>query len=116
MIVDDNPDFLEVTRISLRKLGYTIISAMIDSEAVGILEAGDRKIDLVLLDMIMKGLSGAETFKELRELKPDLPIILCTGYSHDTVAEKLITAGARDFIQKPFKLKVLTAKIRRIFA
>lgn len=113
MIVDDNPDFQEIMKIFLQGLGYTTVSAQSGSEAVEILAAGDRKIDLVLLDMIMKGLSGSETFNELRELEPDLPIILCTGCSHDTIAEKLITAGARDFIQKPFEMAVLTAKIRR---
>ena len=61
-------------------------------------------------------LTGSETFYKLRELKPDLPVILCTGYSHNSIIEKLLSSGAGDFIQKPFKLKVLTAKIRRIFA
>ena len=116
MIVDDNQDFLEVMRISLRKLGYRIITSRSGSEAVEILEAGDSEIDLVILDVIMKGMSGAETFKELRDLKPDLPVILCTGYTHDTVAKKLITAGARDFIQKPFKMKDLSLKIRGVLA
>jgi CheY-like chemotaxis protein len=103
-------------RISLRKLGYRIITSRSGSEAVEIIEAGDSEIDLVILDVIMKGMSGAETFKELRDLKPDLPVILCTGYAHDTVAKKLITAGARDFIQKPFKMKDLSLKIRGVLA
>ncbi len=115
MIVDDNPDFLEVMRISLRKLGYIIISAQSGTEAVEILTAGESKIDLVILDIIMKGLSGAETFFKLRELKPDLPVILCTGYSHDTVADELMAAGACDFIQKPFNLDALNIKIRGFF-
>jgi PAS domain S-box-containing protein len=116
MIVDDNPDFLEVMKIPLRKLGYIIITAQSGTEAVEILGAGDSKIDLVILDIIMKGLSGTETFYKLKELRADLPVILCTGFSHDTVAGDLMAAGARDFIQKPFNLEALTVKIRAIFS
>jgi len=114
LVVDDNPDFQEVMRISLQELGYTTINAKSGAEAVDILSAGDNGIDLVILDIIMKGLSGADTFHQLRQLKPDLAVILCTGYSHNSIVEKLMAAGARDFIQKPFKMKTLAEKIRRI--
>jgi len=116
LVVDDNPDFREVMRIYLQGLGYTIISAKSGAEAVDILSVGDNGIDLVILDIIMKGLSGADTFYQLRKVKPDLPVILCTGYSHNSIVEKLMAAGARDFIQKPFKMKSLTEKIRRILS
>ncbi len=116
MIVDDNPDFLEVMMIPLRKLGYRIITARSGFEAVEILKAGDSEIDIVILDIIMKGLSGSETFYKLRELKPDLPVILCTGYSHNSTTDKLLASGASNFIQKPFSIEALTAKIRGVLA
>jgi len=116
MIVDDNPDFLKVMTISLRKLGYNIITARSGSEAVEILAAGDSEIDLVILDVIMKGLSGSETFYRLRKLKPDLLVILCTGYSHNSITEKLLSSGASGFIQKPFNIENLTMKIRGVLA
>ncbi|MEA1926653.1 MAG: transporter substrate-binding domain-containing protein [Candidatus Auribacterota bacterium] len=114
LIVDDNLDFQKVMDISLRQLGYTVIPARNGFEALKILEK-DEKIDLMLLDVIMKGLSGAETFTRVKQIRPDLPIILCTGYSLDPSVRKMLDNGARDVIQKPFGLEVLTTKIHRIF-
>jgi len=71
------------------------------------------EIDLVLLDMVMKGIGGAETFKGIREIIPGLPVIICTGYSLDGNASRILKKGAKDFIQKPFDLTKLALKVRQ---
>lgn len=116
LIVDDNQDFQKVMKVSLDRLGYKTINADSGSKAIKILSDSENKIDLVLLDIIMKGMGGAELFHELRQIRPDLPVVICSGYSHNLIVEDLLNAGADDFIQKPFDLMTLNEKIRIILA
>ena len=66
-----------------------------------------RHIDFVLLDMIMPGLSGRETFRAMREVDPDVNVLLSSGYSVEGEAQEILAEGVRGFIQKPFLPKVL---------
>jgi len=63
--------------------------------------------------MIMKGMGGAKTFGKIKELRPELPVIICTGYSHHSSSQQLIEGGAREFIAKPFDQNSLALKIRK---
>ncbi|MFW5752425.1 MAG: PAS domain-containing hybrid sensor histidine kinase/response regulator [Planctomycetota bacterium] len=71
-------------------------------------------LDLVLLDMMMPGLDGPACFKALRDLRPELPVILISGYSLDDQTQALLDAGARDFLQKPVAAQALLARIHAV--
>ena len=114
LVVDDNQEFLQSTGTYLRNIEYKVIEAADGRKALEIITERREKIDLVVLDMIMKGLSGAEAFRKIRGIIPGLPVIICTGYTLDSTAGQLLEEGACDFIQKPFKLEDLAGKIRRI--
>ncbi|MCJ7818997.1 MAG: response regulator, partial [Syntrophales bacterium] len=72
------------------------------------------RIDLVILDMLMPGMGGAETFQKLKELDPGVRVLLSSGYSLDGEAQQAMSAGARGFIQKPYRLAVLSRKVAEI--
>ena len=83
-------------------------------EAVNIYKKNNRKIDLVILDMIMPDMGGGETYERLKEINQDIQVILASGYSMDGQAKKILDQGCKGFIQKPFKIIELSEKIRDI--
>jgi two-component system, cell cycle sensor histidine kinase and response regulator CckA len=114
LIVDDEEMILNVGKAMLERLGYRAFVAAGGKQAVEtILEKGDE-IDLVILDLIMPGLDGGETFDRIREIKPDIPVMLSSGYSIDGQATEILKKGADGFIQKPFQLSELSQTIRKI--
>ena len=114
LLVDDEPAVTRVGRGLLERLGYDVLVADGGEAAVELLQANEGRIDLVILDMIMPGLDGRETFERLRALQPDLAVILSSGYALDGRATELMTRGCRGFIQKPFRLADLSAEVRRV--
>ena len=73
-----------------------------------------KEIDIVILDMVMPGIGGGRTFDLLREINPDVGVILASGYSAEGEARKIIKRGCWGFIQKPFKLAEFSRKIREV--
>jgi DNA-binding NarL/FixJ family response regulator len=71
-------------------------------------------IDLVMLDMIMPGMGGGETFRELKKMDPRVSVIIISGYSLPDEVCRLIEEGCRGFLQKPFQLPALLKKIRQV--
>jgi CheY-like chemotaxis protein len=72
------------------------------------------EIALVILDMIMPEISGGETFDRLKKINPDVRVLLSSGYSIDGQAREILERGCRGFLQKPFRLKELSRKIREV--
>jgi CheY-like chemotaxis protein len=100
----------------LEDAGYTVELASDGGEAVERLrELGDR-ICLVILDLTMPILGGAETATELRRIRPDLPIIVMSGYGDIEVMQHFGQAGVDDFLPKPFSPDQLAAKVRGVLA
>ena len=114
LLVDDEEIVLEVGEQLLAKLGYRVLTAKGGMEAVRLCESDGRRIDAVILDMIMPGLGGGETFDALRSIDPDVRVLLSSGYSFNEEAGAILKRGARGFIQKPFSLSALSKKIREV--
>ena len=83
-------------------------------EAVEYFRSG-QQVDAVLLDMCMPVMDGTETFRALREVDPDVRVLLASGYTVQGQARRLIDEGARGFLQKPFLPETLIEKIRAVF-
>jgi CheY-like chemotaxis protein len=98
----------------LEELGYTVLSALSGQKALEIFQKNSTKIDLVIMDMIMPGMSGGETFDRLRSLNKDIKVLLSSGYSLNGQATKILRRGCDGFIQKPFNLNQLAEKIGSI--
>ncbi len=114
LLIDDEPVNLEVSGELLESLGYRVHMARGGQEGLAIFEEKIDEIDLVILDMVMPGISGGETFDRLRETRPDVRVLLCSGYSIDGQAQNIIDRGCNGFIQKPYKISHLSQKIREL--
>jgi two-component system cell cycle sensor histidine kinase/response regulator CckA len=116
LLIDDEKMILDVGRELLEELGYTVLPVLGGQEAIDVFEKNRDKIDLIIMDMIMPGMSGSETFDRLKEIKPDARILLSSGYSIDGQATKILQRGCDGFIQKPFNMNQLAEKIQKILS
>jgi len=114
LLIDDEEMILDVNKEILEQLGYEVLSAKSGKEAIDVFKKQKDIIDLVILDMIMPDMSGGETYDVLKEINPDIKVLLSTGYSMNGQATKILERGCNGFIQKPFNIKSLSEKIREI--
>jgi two-component system cell cycle sensor histidine kinase/response regulator CckA len=114
LLVDDEKMVVEVTRELLESLGYRVYVAGSGQEAVAVYLERRKEIALVILDMIMPGISGGETFDRLREINPDIRVLLSSGYSINGEARTIMDRGCSGFLQKPFQLEKLSRKVREV--
>jgi len=116
LLIDDEKMILDVGIELLEELGYTVKSAMSGPEAIDVFKEERGKIDLIIMDMIMPGMGGGETFDRLKEIDPDIKVLLSSGYSINGQATKILRRGCDGFIQKPFNMNQLAEKVQRILA
>ncbi|HYA15292.1 MAG TPA: PAS domain S-box protein [Syntrophales bacterium] len=114
LLVDDEEMVINVSREILALLGYRVIVAKSGREAIEIYKARHEEIDLVILDMIMPGIGGSETFDVLKEINPQIKVLLSSGYSVNGRPAKMLDRGCQAFIQKPFSMGDLSQKIREV--
>ncbi len=104
LLVDDEEHILDVGVQILKFFGYKVLEAGGGKEALEIYEANKDQIAMVILDMIMPGMGGGETYDKLKEIDPDIKVLLSSGYSITGQAEERLERGCNGFIQKPFKM------------
>jgi two-component system, cell cycle sensor histidine kinase and response regulator CckA len=114
LLVDDEKMILDVGRMMLEKLGYRVLTAQSGNEAVDICGRGAEEIDLVILDMIMPGMGGGETFDRLKATHRDINVLLSSGYSINGQAAEIMERGCRGFVQKPFAMEELSRKVKEV--
>ena len=114
LLIDDEEMIIKVGKELLQELGYDVLSARSGQEAMELYEKNADKIDLVIMDMIMPGMGGGETFDRLKKINPDIKVLLSSGYSINGQASKILERGCDGFIQKPFNLIQLSDKISQI--
>jgi two-component system cell cycle sensor histidine kinase/response regulator CckA len=114
LLVDDETIILDVGKDMLKTIGYKVFLASGGNEAIEIYRENSNKIDLVILDLIMPGVSGGETYKVLKSINPDIKVMLSSGYNVSAEAAEIMKQGVNDFIQKPFTMTTLSQKIRNI--
>jgi|GEM_PF-3684692 len=112
LLVDDEPMILEVGGRMLESLGYRVVAAGSGPEALSMYRGHAGTVGMVILDMIMPGMGGGETFGRLKEMDPGVRVLLCSGYSVDGQARTILDQGCKGFIQKPFNLIELSKKVR----
>jgi CheY-like chemotaxis protein len=113
LLVDDDEILLEVTREILETGGYRVLTATGGRQALELFEAWRDEIDLVMLDMIMPGMGGSETFRELKKIDPGVSVIIISGYSLPDEVRELLAQGCRGFLQKPVLVHEMFRKIRQ---
>ncbi len=114
LLVDDEDIILEVSCELLETIGYRVLTAGCGKESIEIYKNNRDKIDIVVLDMVMPDINGAVVYKRLKEINPDVKVLLSSGYSIDGHATEILNQGCDGFIQKPFTLQSLSRKIKNI--
>jgi nitrogen-specific signal transduction histidine kinase/CheY-like chemotaxis protein len=112
LVVDDEDIPRRLLCDMLRSLGYTALPATSGEEGIGILGESPSRIDLVILDKIMPGMDGAETLRRLREIRPRVRVILCTGYAAESGPGAEFLGPFDGFIQKPYEMGTMARKVR----
>lgn len=102
LVVDDDAMARRAMAATLGELGYNVVEAPGGATAVEIVRARPDRFAAVLLDLVMPGMTGAETFRALTEIRPDLPVIVCTGYAPDSHIDTDAKRRIAGLIQKPF--------------
>ncbi len=113
LVVDDEEQVLNVADAMLRTIGLEVLTAVDGADALDVYQQHRDKIDVVLLDMTMPRLDGAETFRQLRIQNPNLKVILTSGYNEQDATSRFVGQGLAGFIQKPFMLRDLEAMLRK---
>jgi CheY-like chemotaxis protein len=114
LLVDDEEMALEVGGELLKKLGYSVLGAEGGREAVEIYEANKDTIDLVLLDIVMPGMGGGKVYDRMKEINPNVKVLLSSGYSIDGEAREILDRGCDAFIQKPFNIQELSQGLKSV--
>ena len=114
LLVDDEDMIIDVGKPILEQMGYNVLTAAGGKEALDIYEKNKQEIGIVVLDMIMPGMGGGDTYDRLKELNPNIKVLLSSGYSINGQATKILERGCDGFIQKPFNVMGLSRKIRGI--
>ncbi len=114
LFVDDEKALVDLGRLMLERLGYSVTCRTSSIEARELFKVRPDNFDLVITDMTMPNLTGEKLAAELMAIRPDIPVILCTGFSEQITEEKARKMGIREFILKPILLHTLATTIREV--
>ena len=112
LLIDDEQMILDVAGAMLEGLDYTVITAQGGEQGLDVLKHQGGEVDLVILDLVMPGLGGRETFERIRAKYPEKPILISSGYAMDSEAKSLLRKGKSSFIQKPFGMSELSRTVK----
>jgi len=114
LFVDDEESMAEIGRRRLERLGYQVESKTNPIEALELFRGDPDQFDLVITDMTMPHITGDKLVKEILKIRPDMPTILCTGFSEKINEEKAKEIGVREYIEKPFDRGKLSRLVRKV--
>ncbi|SDT84808.1 response regulator [Desulfobacula phenolica] len=114
LLVDDEKDIVTMEKHMLERLGYQVVSSTNSIEALEIFRADPDKFDMVITDMAMPNMPGDKLSAQLIKINPDIPILLCTGFSEAVSKEKAAALGIKGFLMKPIVMKDFADKIREV--
>ena len=114
LLVDDEEFILEISRELLQTMGYRVLVASDGKEAIEVYRKNRDEIDIVLLDVVMPKMGGGEAYDRMKEINPDVKVLLFSGYSINGEPAEILKRGCDGFIQKPFTIRDLSGKIREI--
>ena len=102
LLVDDEEAIVAVTGDLLRRMGFSVLTAANGDECVDIFRVHSEEIVCVLLDFTMPHLDGGEAFRELRRIRDDVKVVICSGYDHQKLTSRFVGKGLADYLQKPY--------------
>jgi signal transduction histidine kinase/DNA-binding response OmpR family regulator len=116
LVVDDEEYILNADKAMLNELGYDVLLANGGKEALRVFDENKDRVKLLILDLVMPDMGGDIVYDRIKTLRPDIPVILSSGYSIEGQAEAILKKGCDGFIQKPYNLNQLAQKIKEILS
>ena len=114
LLIDDEPMLVEMNRTMLQRLGYEVTVRSSSLEALTTFQNRPHAFDLVITDQTMPGMTGIDLSRRMLQIRPGLPVILCTGFSSSITEEKVKAAGIKGFAFKPLVKKEIAALVRQV--
>lgn len=114
LIVDDEAPLVNMLSQMLKRLGYDVVGKTSSVDSLKLFQSAPEKFDLVITDMAMPQLTGDQLAKALFEIRPDIPIILCTGHSDRINEKKAVELGFSSYYMKPYNQKGLAETVRKV--
>ncbi|MBU0995442.1 MAG: response regulator [Proteobacteria bacterium] len=114
LFVDDEKDLVDIGKELIGSLGYKVTATSNSMEALKIFTNQYKEFDLVITDMTMPDMTGEILAKNILTIRPDMPIILCSGFTDATVYKKVKAIGVREYVMKPFNLPDIAKVIRKV--
>jgi len=116
LVVDDEESVRSLAKMMLERFGFKVLTAANGREGVDVFSEHHEEIRAVLLDMTMPRMNGEEAFRELRRIRPDVKVVLTSGYNEQDATNRFRGKGLAGFIQKPFTLSALESQFRQVLA
>ena len=116
LLVDDEVILVDMVRVMLERLGYTVVSCQKSPEALEAFRREPNRFDLVVTDQTMPQMSGNQLAQEILQLRPDIPIILCSGFNELAALARAKAIGIRGTLAKPFSARQLADAIEECTA
>ena len=114
LLVEDNEQVRNLAQLILKKQGYNVIVSQNSEEALSLLEAHEGLVDILLTDIVLPGMNGRELYEIAVQSKPQLKVLFMSGHSDDVIAHRGVLDEGIQFIQKPFSVQKLAAKMREV--
>ena len=114
LLVEDEPAMLVMTSAMLERQGYTVLAAAAPREAMDLARRRKGKIDLLMTDVVMPEMNGRDLAEALQTIRPGLKCLFMSGYTANTIAHRNILDSSVNYLQKPFSLAELAAKVRDV--
>ena len=114
LLVDDEITIVQLEKQMLERFGYRVSAHISSLEALRTFQADPAEYDLVITDMSMQDMTGDELAKTILSIKPDIPVILCTGFSARVDKEKAFALGIKGFLMKPVIISEMVEMVQRL--
>jgi CheY-like chemotaxis protein len=116
LLVDDDAHVRTVNELLLRSIGFDVIAVGGGRDAIREFECHAEDVRVVVLDVTMPDLGGDQVLKELRKRRPDIPVLLCSGYSAEEMSERFGPEDMASFLQKPYEFDVFRARLKELLS
>jgi CheY-like chemotaxis protein len=116
LLVDDDAHVRSVSELLLRSIGFEVLAVAGGRDAIREFERRADEVRVVVLDVTMPDLGGDQVLKELRKRRPDVPVLLCSGYSEEEMSERFSPEDMATFLQKPYTFDLFRARLRDLLS
>ncbi len=116
LVIDDEEQVLVTIQSLIEKLGHRVLGVRSAKAAIELIQSHQGKIDLALLDIKLPDMEGDTLYPLIKQARPDMKVLVCSGYSLDRRVQHILKAGAEGFIQKPFTFKTISEKINQVLS